>query len=84
MAFLSTLLKNSPRSNSSYIYFRNDKSVAIPPAIHRSAFWGFAESAPASAFGVLFGDSQKVPRRVPPRVPGKLGVLPRVLFLGKE
>ena len=60
-------------------------SVAIMPAIYRSAFWGIPESAPASAFGVLFGSSQKVPRRVPPRVPGKLGVpqgvLPRVHFL---
>ena len=41
--------------------------------------WGFPESAPASAFGVRFGDSQKVPRGVLPRVPGKLGVLQGVL-----
>ena len=58
---------------------------AIPPAIYGSAFWAVPESAPASAFGVLFGDSQKVPRRVPPRVPWKLrsapGSAPRSAFL---
>ena len=49
-------------------------SFEIPPAIYRSAFAGIPESAPASAFGVLCGDSQKVPRRVLTRVPGKVGV----------
>ena len=44
-------------------------SFAIQPAIYRSAFWGIPESAPASAFGVLFGSSQKVPRRVPRECP---------------
>ena len=28
----------------------------MPAAIYRSAFWGIAESAPASAFGVLSGN----------------------------
>ena len=60
----------------------------IPPAIYRSALWGIPESALASAFGVLLGDSQQVPLGALPRVPGKLGVpqgvLPRVLFLVKE
>ena len=40
---------------------------AIPPTIYRGAFWG------TSAFGVLFGDSQKVPQRVLPIFPGTLG-----------
>ena len=59
-------------------------SLAIPPAIYRSAFWGIAESAPTSAF---WGFPKSAPESAP-RVPGKLGVpqgvLPGVLFLGKE
>ena len=38
----------------------------IPPAIYRSAFWGIAESAPASAFGVLSGNPQKALRKHSP------------------
>ena len=53
---------------------RNEK-----PQNAAADLWGIPETAPASAFGVLFGDSQEVARRVLPRVPGKLGVLQGVL-----
>ena len=43
------------------IYFFSS-GVAIPPAINRSAFWGIAESALASASGVL-------PRKCPESAP---------------
>ena len=78
-------IETSPHALSSGPISRDIAILAILPAIYRSAFWGIPESAPASAFGVLCGDSQEVPWRVPPRVPGKLGVpqgvLPGVPFL---
>ena len=63
---------------------RKTHKLAKPPAIYRSASRGVPESAPASAFGVLLRDSQKVPRRVLPRVPRTLGVLQECLSLGKN
>ena len=70
---LSTAPSRPPSQFTVYTswFARLQFEVEIPPDIYRSASWGFPEkSAPASAFGVLFGDSQKVPRAVLARVPG--------------
>ena len=94
LSLLTAPTRNSPERVCDTIWTFPEKSgnpsgLETPWFGFSQAFWGIPETAPASAFGVRFArESQKVPRRMPPRVPGKLGVpqrkLPRVLFLGKE